>query len=100
MQTIKQLESDDSTEAIPRTILAWRRTALALAVIALLALKLSVFQNIVLSVTAGVIAFIGAIAVFIIGKRPTLAEESPFWGLRIAAGVIVLLSLITLLQIF
>ena len=100
MQTIKQLESDDSTEAIPRTILAWRRTALALAVIALLALKFSIFQNVYLSVVAAIIAFIGASIVFVIGKRPTLAEDSPFWGLRISATVIVLLSVITLLQIF
>lgn len=100
MQTIKQLKSDDSTEAIPRTILAWRRTALALAVIALLALKLSVFQNVFLSYIAAAIAFVGAVVVFVIGKRPTLAEDSPFWGLRISAVVILLLSIVTLLQIF
>lgn len=100
MQTIQQLKSDDSTEAIPRTILAWRRTALALFVIALLALKFAVFQNVVLSIITAIIAFIGAATMFIIGKKPALAEDSPFWGLRISALVIVSLGILTLLQLF
>ncbi len=99
MNTARNLENNDPTEAISRTVLAWRRTAMALTVIALLAIKFSIFQNLLLSITATIFALIGAGILFIISYSPKLAANSPFWGLCVASFVIVCFGIVTLLQI-
>lgn len=90
--------SDPSAAKI-RTTLAWRRTSLALAVLATLAIKLAVINHQTTGIITSIFALVGAAILYLFGHIRFSNEKGPLLLLMLSATIITLLSIATLLQL-
>lgn len=89
----------DSSRALTRTIMAWQRTALALAVLATIAIKLALVDHQLIGISASVFALLGALFLYIVAHSRPYQHISPLLPLFVSSLVVTMLCIATLIQI-
>jgi uncharacterized membrane protein YidH (DUF202 family) len=90
----------DPSKAQVRTAMAWQRTALALAVLSTIALKLAMVNHKTLGLVTALIALLGTAILLILSRIRFITTTEPLKLLLPCAIIVTLLGLTTIIQIF
>ena len=88
----------DASAAQDRTYMAWQRTAFALAVLATLSIKLTLYTHDTIGLIATIGALIGAVCMYVFARLRFSVMRGPYVLLVISATTVLLLSGVAMLQ--